>query len=70
MTNDSAQLNELQKMLLDDKAEWAESLDAIVEQLKKQSTPVSASDKKQVKTVASIAGNTCSARICEKGGRS
>lgn len=32
MTNDSAQLNELQKMLLDDKAEWAESLDAIVEQ--------------------------------------
>jgi pyruvate dehydrogenase E1 component len=31
MTNDSAQLNELQKMLLDDKAEWAESLDAIVE---------------------------------------
>ena len=32
MTNDSAQLNELEKMLLDDKAEWAESLDAIVEQ--------------------------------------
>lgn len=32
MTNDSAQLNELHKMLLDDKAEWAESLDAIVEQ--------------------------------------
>ena len=32
MTNDSAQLNELQEMLLDDKAEWAESLDAIVEQ--------------------------------------
>lgn len=32
MTNDSAQLNELQRMLLDDKAEWAESLDAIVEQ--------------------------------------
>ena len=32
MTNDSTQLNELQKMLLDDKAEWAESLDAIVEQ--------------------------------------
>ena len=33
------------------------AVDAIVEQLKKQSTPVSASDKKQVKTVASIAGN-------------
>ena len=32
MTNDSVQLNELEKMLLDDKAEWAESLDAIVEQ--------------------------------------
>ena len=32
MTNDSAQLNELEKMLLDDKAEWAESLDSIVEQ--------------------------------------
>lgn len=32
MTNDGAELNELQKMLLDDKAEWAESLDAIVEQ--------------------------------------
>ena len=33
------------------------AVDAIVEQLKKQSTPVSASDRKQVKTVASIAGN-------------
>lgn len=33
------------------------AVDAIVEQLKKQSTPVSASDKKQVKTVATIAGN-------------
>lgn len=32
MTNDSAELNELQKMLLDDKAEWTESLDAIVEE--------------------------------------
>ena len=32
MTNDSAQLNELRKMLSEDKAEWAESLDAIVEQ--------------------------------------
>lgn len=33
------------------------AVDAVVEQLKKQSTPVSASDRKQVKTVASIAGN-------------
>ena len=32
MTNDSPQLIELQKMLQEDKAEWVESLDAIVEQ--------------------------------------
>ena len=32
MTNDSPQLVELQKMLQEDKAEWVESLDAIVEQ--------------------------------------
>ncbi len=33
------------------------AVDAIVEQLKQQSTPVDAGDKKQVKTVATIAGN-------------
>ena len=33
------------------------AVDAVVEQLKKQSTPVDAGDKKQVKTVATIAGN-------------
>ncbi|MDA1161241.1 MAG: chaperonin GroEL, partial [Planctomycetota bacterium] len=33
------------------------AVDAVVEQLKKQSTPVDAGDRKQVKTVATIAGN-------------
>ena len=33
------------------------AVDAVVEQLKKQSTPVDAGDKEQVKTVATIAGN-------------